>query len=1386
MRKDVQLKAQKLNKTHRHRHIWYRIVSVLSCITVFITTYALILPAITLESSSDEAVLAELYPNGAVLRCPFETHKHSAECYNADKELVCGYADFAVHTHDRNCYGSDGELVCGLAQIEKHSHDLNCENELKDIICGKDEIILHTHNDDCYDENGVLTCGLLEIKEHTHTDECFKMSAISLSEKHNGLEISIKADEGVFPLVSSPLSLSLNEPSSKDLGIVESELDGKYTFTAVDIKVMSAENQVQPSANVTLSVKNIDNEIDMSSALVWNVDSNGKLEQLEIEASADDVITVSTRHFSTYVIASPAYKTKVKGAPRKAPTDMATYLDRLTDRSNDIGVPSEGYTDSPYSIDREVWAGTSFNCRANEQHVGGTFWLRKGTVNDKHYINDQYWDGEMPFRITAVPGAEGHNLDFTTYNDFALENGAAPNGALKIDQLYLTIMGFSRKNFYSRGNKFVIGEGVTTESGKDWRIYGGTEHNADLAGIGRPDVMTNLVVASGDWNYVFGGGEGATGRGTRVTIRGNANVNNVYGGGERKGSIGINEDPGQGDDESENPRGINVYVEGGNVGNLYGGSAINGKGIFTGSYALKINEDIKIDVSGGHVDRIVGGADTSDGNTMDFPTLSESPINGNVTVNISAPNSVSSVAGDPNRNTPRSATNVRQVQGYTLLNVTASNDFNYFDDFDAVNIAGEGVVVSSASKPGVSFSDDNLTWWGSTNRDGYIGQIRVAEGAKLVLDKGGAINKPYRYFNNSNYQEPNKTLKASANHDPFYLSKSWVGETSEDRRSLSTVAINGQGAGITAASGERFNDSSDTCGLRIYGTVQGEMGTFTATNRSFNNTVPGYSTLEVTGTPIYSDAENYYYYIVADSSANGGKAFMEPEGADYIVCYRYLEGGKIGWYLRERPEISMNNKLVRAGDSENAEMLMHVDMKGFAYEWNSDATKNTVDFKWTKTTGTDEAHLTTVTESISLAALADIENDTTGRFKNVVFETIDGVKYLKSFDYVIDNSNPVDPTYYEVEADYHVVRTEGGETYSDIHKADGANAARCIYDFAGNDELHKNDGYENSVMLTSPYSTKPAGEDEALLRLYLPFGVTGGLSVAENDGNFKFTENSTINAQLVTSDSVVSNYDSATAEYSDSNFAVTIGGDELSSGISKTLSEAVSKYVCTVYSHKNISISDISQNNENGLQLDLTLSNLTKDGANVGSNNPSAVNNGELQIQTVPFKNTLIITKQVENADTTKAFPFTVKLTDDEGEDIILDKTTAISGDVNKDDVSIAADGTISFELKNGQSIRLSDIPSGSKFNLNETEHNGFSVVIKENSTPIVTGDSLTNAPLDRNRTLVVVNSGGYELPATGGSGIYPYIIIGSVLITTPFIIGFILRRKQKRGAVKR
>lgn len=78
--------AERYGKLNRHRHIWKRIVNALACIVVFCTTYALILPAITVETT---------------YICGIEEHIHTQDCYATDgATLVC---ELSEHTHSEQC-----------------------------------------------------------------------------------------------------------------------------------------------------------------------------------------------------------------------------------------------------------------------------------------------------------------------------------------------------------------------------------------------------------------------------------------------------------------------------------------------------------------------------------------------------------------------------------------------------------------------------------------------------------------------------------------------------------------------------------------------------------------------------------------------------------------------------------------------------------------------------------------------------------------------------------------------------------------------------------------------------------------------------------------------------------------------------------------------------------------------------------------------------------------------------------------------------------------------------------------------------------------------------------------------------------------------------------
>ena len=106
-----------------------------------------------------------------VLNCKLQVHQHAETCYDQEKNIICGYADYVVHKHNDDCYDPhNGNLVCALPEVEAHQHTDECYQEQQALACGLEESEGHQHTEECRaKEQGELTC---QAEEHTHTEEC--------------------------------------------------------------------------------------------------------------------------------------------------------------------------------------------------------------------------------------------------------------------------------------------------------------------------------------------------------------------------------------------------------------------------------------------------------------------------------------------------------------------------------------------------------------------------------------------------------------------------------------------------------------------------------------------------------------------------------------------------------------------------------------------------------------------------------------------------------------------------------------------------------------------------------------------------------------------------------------------------------------------------------------------------------------------------------------------------------------------------------------------------------------------------------------------------------------------------------------------------------------
>ena len=164
---------------NKRRGILKKVVRFLSCVVVFCTTYALILPAITMEGKTfcgleEHTHSEDCYKQVRLQQmiCTPDTlavHTHSEECYDGDSLLICGQADYIAHSHDSSCYDDNDHLICMLQERDAHEHQESCY-----VPAETEAPVIHAHGEACFiREKGELQCSLEEYQGHAHGDDCF-------------------------------------------------------------------------------------------------------------------------------------------------------------------------------------------------------------------------------------------------------------------------------------------------------------------------------------------------------------------------------------------------------------------------------------------------------------------------------------------------------------------------------------------------------------------------------------------------------------------------------------------------------------------------------------------------------------------------------------------------------------------------------------------------------------------------------------------------------------------------------------------------------------------------------------------------------------------------------------------------------------------------------------------------------------------------------------------------------------------------------------------------------------------------------------------------------------------------------------------------------------
>ena len=272
-------KIRQLLKDRRFRKIWYRGISATAAVVVFITTYALVLPAITMETEA---------------KCGIPAHQHTTECY--EEQLICGQEESDGHHHTDDCYTVTKELTC---EIPEHKHDKSCFDEEGNLTCSQDE---HSHSATCYEEHRELTCGLEESDGHHHDSSCYKQVLTC------GLEAHIHSAE-CYKEDSKAVTASTSVQASEDSGTT---VAATAASTAVPVKIddpektFDAPDTDSTSSDTFFDTSDISPDAADTSDKVDITDTNDTVKTSEADSAEDMTDNDSAEQTSAFDEASPA------------------------------------------------------------------------------------------------------------------------------------------------------------------------------------------------------------------------------------------------------------------------------------------------------------------------------------------------------------------------------------------------------------------------------------------------------------------------------------------------------------------------------------------------------------------------------------------------------------------------------------------------------------------------------------------------------------------------------------------------------------------------------------------------------------------------------------------------------------------------------------------------------------------------------------------------------------------------------------------------------------------------------------------------------------------------------------------------------------------------
>lgn len=371
----------------RRRKRWHRVVTCLAAVVVFCTTYALILPAITLEKTCDipehrhtESCYAIVTPPAADPVTDPEAEPVTDPATDSEAEPVTdpevqpeavpeAEPEVEPATADTPAAQSAAPQRVLICTMQEHTHGVDCQGQVPDeetepvpeeapdeipeeipeevadpdegALCG---IPYHVHGDTCRDAEGALVCGL---EEHFHIDTCYLPPEETGEQPPEDEAEPEELDPAAYDAVAEPCE-GTNWMYLRDSGWFEaysgagdygvslmaetgSDATGKPSDVQVDNPGGEAYGDNGVAVSKTIAGTDIENVFDIT----LTVQTPQKIEEI---ASEPDMAVVIVMDISNTMNSKFGDSTRYKAAMEAA----ESFLDQFAE-NNLLGVSKIGY-----------------------------------------------------------------------------------------------------------------------------------------------------------------------------------------------------------------------------------------------------------------------------------------------------------------------------------------------------------------------------------------------------------------------------------------------------------------------------------------------------------------------------------------------------------------------------------------------------------------------------------------------------------------------------------------------------------------------------------------------------------------------------------------------------------------------------------------------------------------------------------------------------------------------------------------------------------------------------------------------------------------------------------------------------------------------------------